>query len=90
MVRLRGQARSRLNTDARRPQCGGFLKLKKATQIISASFDLAGNLLGITANRAFKNAQGETGRSRFNTGKYCQTIALRATRRLDTGKLGIE
>jgi hypothetical protein len=25
MVRLREQARSRLNTDARRPQCGGFL-----------------------------------------------------------------
>jgi hypothetical protein len=65
-------------------------KLKKAAQIISASFDLAGNLFGMTANRAFEKAQGETGRSRFNAGKYCQTIALRATRRLDNGKQGIE
>src|ERR1700736_2900736 len=51
----------------------------------SASLDLAGNLLVVPADRAFKNAQVETGRSRFNTGKYCQTIALRATRGLDNG-----
>jgi hypothetical protein len=69
---------------------GFSAQTQKSAQIISASFDLAGNLLGITANRAFKNAQGETGRSRFNTCKYCQAIALRATRRLGNGKLGIE